>query len=116
MIEKEKIRKIKIKVKDKLKSLKEKQLKKIKEKIIKNGLTQKFKRVYFAYRNKNIESKRLGNCLRCGKCCKLPFRCIFYFKNRCLIYKFRFKPCRVYPARRSEILKGCGFWFKNINQ
>lgn len=85
---------------------------KLRETILKNGLSWKFQRIYYAYTNKNLEYGRMGNCIRCGKCCKLPFRCIFYFKNRCLIYKFRFKPCRVFPARRNEILKGCGFWFK----
>lgn len=108
-----KIHKIKTKVKDKLKSIKEKRLRKLKERLMKNGLTQKFKRMYFAYRNKNMEDGRMGNCARCGKCCKLPFRCIFYYKNRCLIYKYRFKQCRVYPARRSDIVsEKCGFWFK----
>ncbi|MEW5759991.1 MAG: hypothetical protein AB1779_04430 [Candidatus Thermoplasmatota archaeon] len=75
---------------------------------------RKFKRIYWAYRNKNIEKKRFGYCNMCGKCCSLPFKCLFYSdsKKKCLIYRYRFKPCKVYPARESDLVEGCGYWFE----
>jgi len=78
------------------------------------GILGKFYRLYCAYANKDIHlNKRKGECKRCGACCSLPVRCIFYYNKRCLIYKYRFKPCRVYPARKSDLENmNCGFYFE----
>ncbi len=78
------------------------------------GVLGKFYRLYCAYAGKDLhECERKGECKRCGECCKLPVRCIFFYNKRCLIYNHRFKPCRVYPARKSDLDNmDCGFYFE----
>lgn len=75
--------------------------------------TGKFGRLYRAYRDKDMDhARREGDCKRCGACCKLPVRCPFYINKKCSIYERRFKPCRVYPARKSDLVGvNCGYRF-----
>ena len=68
--------------------------------------------------------KRLGQCARCGICCRLPFKCSFLKANPagelgCSVYPLRPPNCRVFPidgrdiAERDLIAGGtvCGFSF-----
>jgi len=56
---------------------------------------------------------RHGGCLNCGTCCRLPVRCIFLFKNRCMIHINRPKQCREYPSRPGQLVSfKCGYSFE----
>ena len=56
---------------------------------------------------------RSGNCISCGTCCKLPVRCIFLMKNRCLIHYNRPVQCRGFPSRPSQVVSyECGYTFE----
>ena len=62
--------------------------------------------------------QRSGRCLQCGRCCKLVFRCPFLKVDehsiRCLIYKHRFKVCRLFPITKEDLEDvnyQCGYSF-----
>lgn len=64
--------------------------------------------------------QRKGNCLRCGKCCKIVFKCPFLNENtsppHCLIYKYRSKVCQLFPLNEKDLEDVdfvCGFTFQN---
>jgi hypothetical protein len=63
---------------------------------------------------------RVGECHRCGHCCRILFRCPFLKgNNECRIYGQRFEQCRNFPIepRDIELLDGqCGFSFIPIDQ
>lgn len=65
-----------------------------------------------------VSKDRVGQCGRCGDCCKLPYPCpmLRYDKDgrsRCAIYFFRPPSCRVYPrtSREHRTKATCGFSF-----
>jgi len=69
-----------------------------------------------------IEQSRIGSCVRCGKCCQLPNKCVFLVsdnektdsKTRCSIYHLRPRQCRVYPrTTRESLIKDCGYRFND---
>ena len=67
-----------------------------------------------------IDENRQGDCISCGKCCKLPNECYFLKydsaeKSYCSIYKIRPLNCRKYPRTGDEhITKDtCGYRFNN---
>ena len=66
----------------------------------------------------SVDKDRVGNCIDCGACCKLPTKCFFLAydkdgKSFCRIYNFRLPGCRKYPRIDKEhITKDtCGFSF-----
>ncbi len=75
---------------------------------------------------KKSEARREGQCLRCGACCKLVYKCpaLFYTEDglaACKYHKARPLNCRVFPvgekdlADRNLILPDipCGYSFKS---
>lgn len=65
-----------------------------------------------------VANTRRGSCIRCGKCCELPYPCRFlrYDEDglsRCAVYRWRPPSCRKYPRTAHENLtpQTCGFYF-----
>ncbi|MBN1792199.1 hypothetical protein JW826_00735 [Candidatus Woesearchaeota archaeon] len=63
-----------------------------------------------------VSDSRVGECRRCGECCKLPTKCAFLRYDEqglasCAIHKVRPLNCRKYPRTdREHITKeGCGY-------
>jgi hypothetical protein len=63
-------------------------------------------------------SERQGECLMCGKCCKLVFNCPFLEKQGscevCKIYKYRPAQCRHFPIDHNDLRdlgRSCGYTF-----
>jgi len=66
-----------------------------------------------------VSEKRIGECVSCGACCKLPVVCPFLKydsegKSYCTIYSIRPLNCRKYPRTKSELITTdtCGFRFE----
>jgi len=71
------------------------------------------------YISETIRNTRSGECLRCGSCCKLIYRCPFLGKDasnkpKCLVYGvFRPANCRFYPFDKFDTeINGCGYQFR----
>ncbi len=68
---------------------------------------------------KSSLSARRGTCARCGRCCKVFFRCPFLRGNACVIYERRFEQCRAFPIDRNDTVLirkmggRCGFHFSD---
>lgn len=67
---------------------------------------------------KSQHNKRLGQCKRCGKCCKILYKCPFLVElkdgsTQCKVYKKRPLQCRTYPITEKDLKNaGCkGFLF-----
>ena len=84
----------------------------------KNILLHKIKRTFTSVLP--ISERRIGNCVQCGACCRLPVRCPF-LKNGfereysyCSVYFFRPPNCRKYPRTSSELITAdtCGYDFR----
>lgn len=65
-----------------------------------------------------LDKNRVGKCINCGECCKLPNECRFlrYKKDgtsHCSIHNIRPLNCRKYPrTEKEQITKNtCGFKF-----
>ena len=66
-----------------------------------------------------IDSKRKGECSRCGACCKFLVTCPFLeyengdpTKSRCKAYAIRPPQCRKYPrSKKEQIHHPCGYRF-----
>ena len=59
-------------------------------------------------------STRHGECVNCGACCRIPMRCVFLFRKKCMIHHNRPKQCRTFPAGpRQLVSESCGYYFKN---
>jgi hypothetical protein len=92
------------------------------EKII-SEIKGKVKRWMYCNFKKNttqkLLEKRRGECLQCGKCCEILFRCPFLWvkdgKKRCLIYHTgRPKQCIFFPIFRDDLKSvdyKCGYRF-----
>ncbi|MFH0926021.1 MAG: YkgJ family cysteine cluster protein [bacterium] len=80
--------------------------------------------VYLFHRRvKRHLSYRQGECLRCGKCCKLIFKCpALEEKNgifRCRIYNLRTRVCKLFPIKEEDLMNvnsECGFYFTPFNR
>lgn len=66
-----------------------------------------------------VSKNRIGECINCGECCKLPKKCFFLRykkdgKSYCLIHPIRLLNCRKYPRTEKEHItkETCGFSFK----
>jgi hypothetical protein len=60
--------------------------------------------------------RRRGNCLQCGRCCRLAFRCpMLTRENRCCIYNLaRTRSCKLFPLDLRDVrdVNGkCGYHF-----
>ena len=86
-------------------------------------MIKKIKRHLNVYlRGKHLAKKhkhaRKGDCVRCGSCCKIWYRCPFLGETVngafCKIYNFRSTVCRVFPSMKKdleEVSCKCGFKF-----
>lgn len=61
---------------------------------------------------------RGGECVQCGKCCKLVFKCPFLGGTdenpRCMVYQGRPKPCVAFPIDERDLADvnfQCGYFF-----
>lgn len=66
-----------------------------------------------------ISERRMGECVNCGRCCRLPNVCPFLRyrpdgSSYCKIYQLRPLSCRKYPRTESEFITAdtCGFRFE----
>ncbi|MBI1820498.1 MAG: hypothetical protein HYR79_02200 [Nitrospirae bacterium] len=83
----------------------------------------KIRRTYLCYFNpdyvKEAEATRVGECVGCGKCCTLVFKCVFLEgseeQSRCKIYDIgRPKPCGAFPIDPKDLADVnflCGYSF-----
>lgn len=68
-----------------------------------------------------VEVNRSGSCNRCGKCCKLVFKCFFLREDgdgnySCAAYKFRPPLCRKFPRTQAQldiVKDSCGYTFSS---
>ena len=63
---------------------------------------------------------RGGECVQCGKCCRLVFKCPFLGGTeenpRCMVYEGRPKPCIAFPIDERDLADvnfQCGYFFPN---
>jgi len=83
---------------------------------MKNTYCSKILRIFTAFLPS--AKNKVGKCIRCGSCCKLPNKCLFLIYERgianCLIYPIRPLNCRKYPRNEKEYMTKhkCGFRFK----
>ena len=75
-------------------------------------LANKIRRTYLCYFKPEYvqeqETAREGECVGCGKCCTLVFRCVFLEgsveQSRCMIYDIgRPKPCGAFPIDPKDL-------------
>lgn len=76
------------------------------------------------FRKKYVEEqleKRRGQCLQCGRCCEMSFKCLLLKKNNdgifCRIY-MRGRPlsCTLFPINERDLAdvgNNCGYYFEN---
>jgi len=64
---------------------------------------------------------RGGECVQCGKCCKLVFKCPFLGGTdenpRCMVYEGRPKPCVAFPIDERDLADvnfQCGYYFSDV--
>ena len=102
------------------------QLKKLMRSVSSTKLTQlgnKFRRLILCTVKsdyiKRQEQIRGGECVGCGKCCKLVFRCPFLGGTeenlRCMVYDDRPKPCQAFPIDDRDLADvnfQCGYFFQ----
>lgn len=86
-------------------------------------LFNKIRRFFVCHFEKEIIfrnlKRRRGECLQCGRCCKLVYRCPMLVGDaktmRCLIYNtIRPEQCRVFPLNPSDLADvnfRCGYYF-----
>jgi Fe-S-cluster containining protein len=65
-----------------------------------------------------VAKNRMGECRKCGVCCKLPNKCSFLMIDAngdaaCTIYYVRPLNCRKYPRTKKEHItqETCGYKF-----
>lgn len=53
-------------------------------------------------------SARIGECKRCGSCCKIVFKCPFYKEKEgrglCAIYGHHFAQCKLFPIEPKDLI------------
>ena len=83
------------------------------------GKIRRFYKSTFRYRKaaRGLELRR-GECNRCGRCCKILFRCPFLIEEgdsySCRIYGHHFTACKLFPLEPADLaeLDGeCTFYF-----
>lgn len=103
-------------------------LKKLMRSVSSTKLTQlgnKFRRLILCTVNsdyvKQQEQIRGGECVGCGRCCKLVFRCPFLGGTeetpRCMVYDDRPKPCQAFPIDERDLADvnfQCGYFFPSM--
>jgi hypothetical protein len=91
-----------------------------KKKMRLQNLKGEVRRIFFNYVKKQYVDRQLevrqGNCMQCGKCCSLVFRCPFLNReNRCTIYhKGRPRHCKTFPLDQRDLHDiggACGYYF-----
>jgi uncharacterized protein len=101
-------------------------LKKLMRSLSANKISQlgnKFRRlVLCAIRMEYVQQQtalRGGECVGCGRCCKLVYRCPFLGGTdenpRCLVYDDRPKPCQAFPIDERDLVDvnyQCGYFFQ----
>lgn len=88
-------------------------------------LFNKIKRFFICHFKREVLTsslkRRRGECLQCGRCCKLVYKCPFLIVGqstmKCLIYNIgRPEQCRVFPLNTSDLADvnfRCGYFFDN---
>jgi hypothetical protein len=88
-------------------------------------VANKVRRSYLCYFEpeyvRESEAARVGECVGCGKCCTLVFKCVFLTGSeeqaRCQIYEIgRPKPCGAFPIDPRDLADVnflCGYSFVN---
>ena len=91
----------------------EKKSLKVAKKLQAAGKIRRFYKSHF--RQSEVEKMikiREGECDRCGRCCKILFRCPFLIDEGettyCIIYEKRFSQCRLYPIEPKDMLEVSG--------
>ena len=63
------------------------------------------------------QRRRRGECVRCGGCCAIMFRCPHLkHDNVCKVYEHRFRQCGHFPIDPRDLRylhTKCGFWFES---
>lgn len=93
--------------------------KRITKKAFKNKLRRNFLCTFHKKEVIDNLKFRHGECLQCGRCCELLFKCPFLVKNgqgtKCLIYNIvRPNSCKMFPIDRRDIEEvnfKCGYYF-----
>jgi len=82
------------------------------------GVWSKFRRFYLTHFRpgyvREQESRRRGECRRCGLCCRIAVKCWFLKDgNHCVIYSQRPAQCRAFPIDPRDLrnVPSCGFHF-----
>ncbi|MDP3981455.1 MAG: hypothetical protein Q8Q33_08595 [Chlamydiota bacterium] len=83
------------------------------------GKFRRFIKVNFFRNHVNtLLTKRTGECNRCGACCRIVFKCPFYFEQdglgSCKIYGKHFTQCTFYPIEPKDLIgleKDCDYSF-----
>lgn len=71
-----------------------------------------------------VDPNRVGECRRCGACCRFVFTCPFLKQSAddpeayfCAAYRIRPLQCRKYPRSKDEqIHLPCGYRFKDTDK
>ncbi len=56
----------------------------------------------------------IGNCRKCGTCCRLVFICPYLMEGHCIIYEKRPRQCAEFPVLKRDLVgleKTCGYSF-----
>ncbi|MBF0547926.1 MAG: YkgJ family cysteine cluster protein [Candidatus Riflebacteria bacterium] len=92
-----------------------------------SSLKMQVKRRYLMlWKRETIEkeiSKRRGECLGCGECCKASFSCPFLFEYQgkllCKIHETKPEVCKTYPFSKEDMFphakEKCGYYFVKNN-
>ena len=90
--------------------------------ILRSPLRGKLRRIYLTtfrpgYVREQIQ-KRKGDCLQCGACCRLVFRCFsLSSKDRCRRYSGRCSVCSTFPIDERDLKDvgpHCGYYFDGM--
>jgi hypothetical protein len=86
-------------------------------------LVSKIKRHIHVYCFPNLTERKIrlreGQCLQCGRCCELVFKCPMLHTEsvplKCRIYPYRSKLCKQFPIHEEDLKDVdflCGYKFK----
>ena len=63
---------------------------------------------FMSGKTKETIAARIGECKRCGACCKIVFKCPFYKEKEgrglCLIYGHHFTQCKLFPIEPKDLI------------